>query len=313
MGAEGVEVWRGGVNPWECDVMGHMNVRFYVAKATEGLVRLAARMGMPRAFVADATATLQVREHHIRFVKEARPAAPLHMTAGVLELGESDAQLLFLLQHSFSGEIAAAIQTHVAHVTPNLCEAFPWPHRIQQLLEGLRIEVPDAVRPRSLQPRGAAPGGDMKTARRIGLASISSGAVQPADCDVFGRLLPEGIMARISDGFSQWSQAGRLLSGGEGASGEPKRRIGAAAVEMRLAYRRMPAAGEMLEMRSGLKAATEKAQTVIHWILDPVSGEPWAAAEHVLVPLDLDARRIAPLPPSMVERLQPLVKPDLTV
>ena len=34
----GVEVWRGGVNTWECDEMGHLNVRFYVARAMEGLV-----------------------------------------------------------------------------------------------------------------------------------------------------------------------------------------------------------------------------------------------------------------------------------
>ena len=33
----GPVVWRGGVNTWECDEMGHMNVRFYLAKAMEGL------------------------------------------------------------------------------------------------------------------------------------------------------------------------------------------------------------------------------------------------------------------------------------
>lgn len=46
----GVEVWRGGVNVWECDEMGHMNVRFYVTRAMQGLVGLAAELGMPEAF-----------------------------------------------------------------------------------------------------------------------------------------------------------------------------------------------------------------------------------------------------------------------
>ena len=31
LGPGGLEVWRGGVNTWECDEMGHLNVRFYVA------------------------------------------------------------------------------------------------------------------------------------------------------------------------------------------------------------------------------------------------------------------------------------------
>ena len=49
-----MEVWRGGVNTWECDEMGHMNVRFYVANAMEGLVGLAAALGMPEAFKTNA-------------------------------------------------------------------------------------------------------------------------------------------------------------------------------------------------------------------------------------------------------------------
>ena len=40
----GIEVWRGCVNTWECDEMGHLNVRFYVARAMEGLVGLAAAL-----------------------------------------------------------------------------------------------------------------------------------------------------------------------------------------------------------------------------------------------------------------------------
>ena len=36
--SKGLEVWRGSVNTWECDQMGHLNVRFYVARSAEGLV-----------------------------------------------------------------------------------------------------------------------------------------------------------------------------------------------------------------------------------------------------------------------------------
>ena len=81
--AKAVEVWRGSVATWECDAMGHLNVGFYVAKSMEGLAGLAAELGMPDAFAADARATLIVREQHIRFLREARPDAPLVMTGGV--------------------------------------------------------------------------------------------------------------------------------------------------------------------------------------------------------------------------------------
>lgn len=54
--------------------MGHLNVGFYVAKSMEALAGLAAELGMPGAFAANAEATLVVREQHIRFIREARPA-----------------------------------------------------------------------------------------------------------------------------------------------------------------------------------------------------------------------------------------------
>ena len=89
----GPEIWRGGVNTWECDEMGHMNVRFYLTKATEGLAGLAAELGMAHAFAPHAEATLLVTDHHVRFLKENHAGAALYMTGAVLSMGEVDAWL----------------------------------------------------------------------------------------------------------------------------------------------------------------------------------------------------------------------------
>ena len=45
-----IEVYRGSINTWECDEMGHMNVRFYVAKSMEGLAEFAHAVGLEHAF-----------------------------------------------------------------------------------------------------------------------------------------------------------------------------------------------------------------------------------------------------------------------
>ena len=65
----------------------------------ESLAGLARELGMPRAFAADAGATLAIREIHMRFLKEARPGACLYATGGVVELGEEDALLLIVIRH----------------------------------------------------------------------------------------------------------------------------------------------------------------------------------------------------------------------
>ena len=68
-------------------------------------------------------------------------------------------------------------------------------------------------------------------------------------------------------------------------------RLGGAAVEYRVVYHAWPGAGERLEMRSGHRELTGKYRRVIHWLLDPTSGRPWATAEMVSLFLDLKARR----------------------
>lgn len=126
--------------------MGHLNVGFYVAKSMEALAGLAAELGMPGAFAANAEATLVVREQHIRFIREARPGAPLTVTAGVVEMGETDARLMLLMRHQ-DGDLAAGFQTLASHATARDGRAFPWPDRIRARAEALRVEIPANAAP----------------------------------------------------------------------------------------------------------------------------------------------------------------------
>src|SRR5258708_24840448 len=139
----GLEVGRGSVNTWECDQMGHMNVRFYVSRAMEGLTGVAAALGLAGAFRAHAQATLVVKDHHIRFLREARAGAPLIMPAGVIPMDECEVRLLQLLIHAESGELAASFQTVAAHVTAREERPFPWSRRTRELAEDLVIAVPE--------------------------------------------------------------------------------------------------------------------------------------------------------------------------
>jgi len=305
----GVNIWRGGVTPWQCDEMGHMNVRFYLAAANEGLVNLAAELGMPRAFTPGASSTLIIREHHVRFLKEARVGAGLYMTGGVIEMGETDATLLLLLFH-VTGEPAASITTKVRHVTPRELRAFPWTRATRERQQPLTVLAPDFALPRGIagDPVTASKA-SMAEARRLSLDSVASGAVMPVDCDVFGRMLPEQLLARIyaSVGhvFRKSQQA--LLE----AEPELKERLGGAAVEYRAIYHAWPGAGERIDMRSGHKALTPKSRHVVNWMLDPTSGRAWATAEVVSLFLDLQARKSLTLLPRHIAAMGVPVYPEL--
>lgn len=300
MRTDGVEVWRGGVAAWECDHMGHLNVGFYVAKASEGLIGLAAELGMPHAFAPDARATLIVKDQHIRFLKEARPGAALHMTGGVVEIGEDDARLAFLLHHQ-DGALAASFQTLVAHATAGDGRPFPWPERIRARLEALRMDVPEAGAPRSIRLEPVESQASLARAEALGLKRTALGAIRSVDCDAFGRMRPELMMARISDGIPHFFE-GRRPGSGSGAG--DARKIGGAALEYRLIHFGWPRAGDRVELRSGSAGGDARFRRLVHWLVDPDTGRAWGSAEAIAVSFDLETRKIVTLSDEELARVE---------
>lgn len=156
-----------------------------------------------------AETTLIIREKHIRFLREARSRAPLHITAGVLEMGQSDARLLFLIHHSMTGELAASFQVVVGHVTALDHEPRHWPHHTREAAEGLKIDVPERAAPRSVKLEPIQSIAGLDAAKRLGLVHLSGGAFLAHDCDVFGRMRAEQFIARVSDGIPRLGQLPR--------------------------------------------------------------------------------------------------------
>ena len=289
----GVEIWRGGVNTWDCDEMGHMNVRHYVVRAQEGLIGMAAELGLPQAFSPGANATLLVKEHHIRFLREAHAGAPLHMLGGVIAMGESEAKILQLLVHPASGELAATFQTTVVHATPREGLAFPWPTIARERAEALKVEIPEKARARSIDLSPFTPTASLARAQAFGLARIGLGGLLPSDCDVFGRMRAEQFIGRVSDGIGAFIHPFRDVVV-EHAQQKPAR-MGGAVLEYRLAYLAWPRAGDRVDLRSGLIGTDARTMRVAHWMLDPATGEPWGASEAVAITFDLDARKVVPI------------------
>jgi acyl-CoA thioester hydrolase len=299
----GVEIWRGGVNTWDCDEMGHMNVRHYVVRATEGLIGLAAELGLPHAFSPYANATLLVKEHHIRFLREAHAGAPLHMLGGVIEMGDSEARLLQLLVHSGTGELAATFQTTVVHATPREGEVFPWPRIARERGEALKIEIPEKAKARSVTLSPFEPTASLPRADALGLTRIGLGGLLPSDCDVFGRMRTEQFIGRVSDGIGSFIHPFRDIVV-EHADQKPAR-TGGAVLEYRIAYLADPRAGDRLEIRSGLMETDARTMRVTHWLLDPATGRPWGTSEAVAITFDLDARKVVPVSDAARAALSP--------
>ena len=308
-----IEVYRGSINTWECDEMGHMNVRFYVAKMMEGLAEFAHALGLSHAFRSGAQATLVPRDQHIRFIKEAHAGKPFAMRACVLEVSESSVLIYQQIDHA-DGEPCAAFRTWIDHVDIDSRVPFPWSNETRARLEGLKGTAPPENAPRSLDlsiaPRATA---RMADADAINAPVIGRGVVQSSHCDVAGRMLPEMFLGRISDSIGHLLRPWREQVAEQARTRGETVRMGGAVVEYRLVYRRWPRPGDRFVIRSGSGFVKEKIHSFIHWVIDPETREAWATTEAVAVALNLETRKIMPATPELMASLAKVAPAGLTI
>ncbi|GAM98480.1 hypothetical protein U91I_02113 [alpha proteobacterium U9-1i] len=261
-----------------------MNVRFHLERAMSGIAFMAHALAMPRAMSAGAAGTILPLELHAKFLKEARPGAPLVMHGGVLDLGETDARLCVDMRHA-DGAPSSVFSVKVAHVDPRVMKPFPWSSRTRAAAARLSCVQPDHAKERSIDLSKGPSDASIARADALGLTRIGGAYVTPDQCDAFGRLRGEHIFGRVSDSvsniLSSWRQAAA------GGNLEPA----GAVVEARLIFRRWPRAGDLIEVRSGIAEVGEKTLRLVHWVVDPATGTAWASLEALALTFDTVTRK----------------------
>ncbi len=306
-----IPLWRGNANAWECDELGHLNVRFYLAKAWEAIEALAETLNMRAAFQPGATATLIAREIDIRFLAEVRPGAPLVIKGIVTGFEDTSLTAVLVIEHAALARPAATMRLRLDHADPLTARPFPWSARARAHLESLLGAAPAQSAARSLSTCQPASDVSVSRADALGLQEIGRGRVNTQYADRFGRMRAEFALGKVSSsvvhfagGFPEQWEVYR--------SGAP---LDAASVllEARIVMRRWPVAGEGYVIRSGLAGANRNVRHLVHWICDPVSGGALWTMEGVGGLLDLETRRLRPVEADALASLQSAVVTGLTV
>lgn len=298
------EVWRGGVNAWECDEMGHMNTRFYVARSIEALAVLFGMQGLPGLFSPASATTIVIHEQHIRFHKEARAAAPLDMSGGFVDIGDATALVVLVMRHSLSGNIAATFRFRLAHVDAQDGKTpVTWPAAFRDNATTNRIPLPNEAAPRSVGDGPVVPTVSRHRAVELGLTRIAMGMIGPEGCDPFGRMQPQKFTGAISDGVRQLTAPLREIIA-RNADLVPNR-YGGAVLEFRILHLAWPRAGDCFEIRSGFQGADQRTMSLVHWMIDPLTDRVWGSVQLVAIVLDLDARKIVPISAAAAAALAP--------
>ena len=282
-----IVIGRGSVQQEECDVMGHMNVRHYVARVTDAISWLLLEAGLP-----PSRGGFTLRDQHIRFLREMAPGTPFTILGGVVDREPGGLRLFCEIRNSATEEPAATFVTIIGAELP------------ADRLGALRAEVPAHAQPRGLPFTPPRPLPDREAARALGLAEAYRGAVRADECDRDGMMRPDGVIARVWDGVPNLRNRGTGL-------GVKQDGIGGAALEYRLVHLEPLRAGQLVTVMSGLRALGDKTSTWTHLLHDGETGRPVAAAEAVGVAFDLKARRAIAIPPAQRAALEALLVPGL--
>lgn len=299
-----IEVLRSGVNTWECDQMGHMNVRHYFARANQGLALLALELGLPPSLLRSREQGLRARDQHVRFVRELRPGVSYTVRAGLLALSPERLQVYAQMDVLHTGEVAASILSEIALVELASGRELPLPEQVLERAQPLMTTVPDAYAPRGITRVAPRPPPKREEALARGMYGAYLSPVLADDVDASGSMTEAAFMARISDGIGHYFQALR---------GPRSQGIGGAALEYRYVFHERPRVGDIIEVRSALKGVGNKTSHICHWVFDVESGRCAATSEAVAVSFDLETRKAIAIPDDVRAHMEKQVLPDLSV
>jgi acyl-CoA thioester hydrolase len=299
-----IEVLRSGVNTWECDQMGHLNVRHYLARANQGLVTLLLQLGLLPSQMRAQGLALRTRDQHVRFLRELRPGTSFSVHAGVVS---ASAQRLFVFEEMrlvHEPAVAASMLSEVSLEEVATGDELPFSDAVLAHARALTTDIPTESAPRGVEritPR-VPPMRDEALER--GLVGAFLGPVLPEDCDAFGVMTEGAFMARVSDGMGHLFNSLRSTR----HSG-----VGGAALEYRYVFHERPRLGDVIEVRSGLKGVGRKTTHLCHWIFNVETGRCAATSEAVAVSFDLTTRKSLDISPEARTALLERVVPGLSV
>ncbi len=314
--------WRGNANAWECDEMGHLNVRFYVAKATEALDGLLGAIGAPSLTVGPMT--LSVSRVHVRFLAEARAGAALRIDAAVVKPGPEDApdqiKLLFEMRDALSNAQAASFVMYAVGAGADL-------DAIRAL--AAPVDLPPTAGPFGLPPAlpepspGAAPTLSQALAR--GGVEIGRGVFSPEE-SVPDRLTAgvtqsvvrlDAYIGRISDSAATLFRA--VLAPTADEPGDPASAPpdpidwGTVMLESRLDVVEPARAGDRFVVVSRFTSHAGKTMRITHLICNAATEQPIAVISGVGAFFNLTTRRAAALTGPALARLEQSLAPDLAL
>lgn len=282
-----LETIRDTANSWECDENDHINVKAYAARFDIAV----------RSFLVEAGWQVPHRIGRlIRYHAELRGGEPVHGTTGMVALENGQVAFehrLFATQRAGTPLSATALDV-LPDVSRDDLSAFNLPSPSADALpKSGKLAFIDMVDGATLA--------DLATTYRGVIPPTAFGA--PTESANGAMLRDEHLVGMISDAATHaWALAGA------NDAWLRERGWGRAAVQLQLSYGARPTAGDVVVIKTGLRARSSKTISYRHHVVNAMSEELIAIADITSLMLNLETRRAMPWPAEKLSALDSQIK-----
>lgn len=304
---EFVKTWVGECSAWECDGLGHLNMRHYMTKVYQARQMFFIQLGLHEAFKPDAYSTVTVKNLHIKYLAEARPDNPLYIETGLLDIGSDELTLCHMMYH-FDKRMAATIVETVEHISLRTKNAFPWNKRLSEAVIPFTVKQPEPSKPRNLSYKTKPKAPNEAKLKKLGMKLIGAGVFQPHEMGLDGSVTAQACMGRTTetvahmmDGYPEFLDQEYRESGKSGAL-----------LEAQVFLNRRAEAGDGYNFYSGVADGNTYTRKLIHNIVDAVTGENIFSMIGDGCLFDLKARKLIKATEAQVAVLQKNIVKGLT-
>ena len=303
-----IKTWVGECSSWECDDLGHLNMRHYMTKTAQARQMFFIKLGLADAFSEDSVSSVRVSNFHIKYQSEARPGAPLRIETGILTLKKNTAQLCHMMFH-FDGRIAASIVETVSHVSLLTGKSFAWPKRLQKAAKAYTIKAPAPSKPRGISYDTVSKAPNEKQLRKLGMKPFGMGVFQRQEVGIQGHITTQAYLGRVTETVasvtSGWPELHHKEALALGNSG--------ALLEARGFLHKRAAAGAAYHMYSGVVHVDQYTRTLIHHLVDVQTGKNLFSMQAVGCLFNLKTRKLMKATPEQIARVNQEITPGLFV
>lgn len=128
---------RSTVQAWECDHMGHMNVRFYMHKFDDAAWTFLSMMGLSTAYMQSAKVGPAAVDHHVQYKKERLAGDSVVIHSNIVKVEGKKFELHHVMSDALTGDEVANCTVIGVFLDREKRKAIPCPEDIKAKVEAL--------------------------------------------------------------------------------------------------------------------------------------------------------------------------------